>query len=140
MKNLKSILIFPVLLAAGMLSAPLYAQQKADDTTCARQVSASTLGEPAEPATPEADKYWDGKFYIKTNLPAWIMLWSNAAIEADIAPHWTGGFSLYYSGLNYFTGHIKFRTFTVMPEIRYFSVRTIPAGSVRPAPEWLIIM
>lgn len=58
--------------------------------------------------------------YIKTNIPAWGMLWINGAGEFDIAPHWSANVSLYYSGFNYFTHTRKFRTFTVMPEVRYW--------------------
>lgn len=58
--------------------------------------------------------------YVKTNVPAWFMLWTNAAAEIDVAPHWSANLSVYYSGFNYFTSDTKFRTFTVMPEMRYW--------------------
>ncbi len=72
----------------------------------------------AEPAP--APGPWQRHAYVKTNMPAWAMLWTNVAGEYDIAPHWSVGLALYYSGWNYFTGHTKFRTFAVMPEMRYW--------------------
>lgn len=58
--------------------------------------------------------------YVKTNIPAWGLLWINAAGEIDVAPHWSANLSIYYSGFNYFKHTRKFRTFTVMPEMRYW--------------------
>lgn len=62
--------------------------------------------------------------YIKTNMPAWVMLWTNVAGEIDCAPHWSAAMSVYYSGFNYFTGCVKFRTLTLMPEARYWFRRS----------------
>lgn len=61
-------------------------------------------------------KHW----YLKTNAPAWALLWMNIAAERDIAPHWSVTLPVYYSGFNYFTGRTKFRTFTLLPEARYW--------------------
>lgn len=58
--------------------------------------------------------------YVKTNLPAWALLWTNLAGEVDFAHHWSANLSLYYSGFNYFDHTRKFRTFTIMPEVRYW--------------------
>lgn len=58
--------------------------------------------------------------YVKTNVPAWAMLWINAAGEFDLAPHWSAQAAIYYSGFNYFHRDRKFRTFTVMPEARWW--------------------
>lgn len=66
---------------------------------------------------------WTRHYYIKTNLPAWLCLWANLEGEADMAPHWSADLSVYYSGLNYFSRTLKFRTFSVMPEIRYWFSR-----------------
>lgn len=63
---------------------------------------------------------WKRHAYVKTNLPAWLMLWANIAGEIDLAPHWSASLSLYWSGLDYFRHNLKFRTFTVMPEARYW--------------------
>lgn len=61
--------------------------------------------------------------YLKTNLPAWLLFWSNIGAEIDIAPHFSAELSIYYSGLDYFSNRLKFRTFTIMPECRYWPSR-----------------
>ena len=59
--------------------------------------------------------------YIKTNAPAWLMLWTNIAFEIDLAPHWSAQLPIYYSGFNYFRRDVKFRTFSFLPEVRWWS-------------------
>lgn len=59
-------------------------------------------------------------WYLKTNLPAWAMLWTNIAVEFDIHPRLSVQLPIYYSGLNYFTGKVKFRTLAIQPEARYW--------------------
>ena len=68
----------------------------------------------------ETENEWSTNLYLKTNAPAWFMLWINAAVEYDLAPHWSVAIPLYYSGFNYFTRKLKFRTFSVVPEIRWW--------------------
>ncbi len=70
--------------------------------------------------TEAADDYWTRHLYIKTNLPAWLMLWTNIAVEVDIAPHWSATLPVYYSGFNYFKHTLKWRTLTLQPEFRYW--------------------
>lgn len=71
----------------------------------------------------EAWAGWDRHYYVKTNLPAWACLWTNVGLEADMDPHWSADLSVYYSGFDYFRRDTKFRTFTLMPEIRYWPRR-----------------
>lgn len=59
-------------------------------------------------------------FHIKSNLPAWLMLWTNIAFEYDLSQQWSVTLPIYYSGFNYFTGRVKFRTFAVIPELRFW--------------------
>lgn len=66
---------------------------------------------------------WRRNLYVKSNIPAWGMLWLNAGVEVDCAPHWSVQAWLYYSGFNYFKSTRKFRTFTLMPEVRYWPRR-----------------
>lgn len=70
-----------------------------------------------------AQPEWTRHVYLKTNLPAWLCLWINAAFEVDIVPHWSFTLPVYYSGFNYFTRTLKFRTFAVQPEFRWFPNR-----------------
>lgn len=67
-----------------------------------------------------ADGGWRRHMYLKTNIPAWGMLWVNAAVEVDVVPHWSFTLPVYYSGMNYFTGHTKFRTLALQPEVRWW--------------------
>lgn len=59
-------------------------------------------------------------WYLKTNIPAWAMLWTNIAAEFDCAPHWSVQLPVYYSGFNYFSSRRKFRTLAIVPEVRYW--------------------
>jgi hypothetical protein len=45
---------------------------------------------------------------------------ANAAIEADVAKHWSVNLPVYYSAWNYIKPTIKFRTFSIYPEVRYW--------------------
>lgn len=73
-----------------------------------------------EPVEVIYEEPWIHKLYIKSNAPAWLMLWANAAVEYDFAPHWSVALPIYYSGWNYFTSKLKFRTFSVVPEVRWW--------------------
>lgn len=61
------------------------------------------------------------KFTLKTNAPAWLMLWANVIPEFDISDHVSVQIPIYYSGLDYFKRNIKFRTFSVIPEVRFWT-------------------
>ena len=60
------------------------------------------------------------KMYIKTNVPAWALLWQNIALEVDIARHWSFSVPVYWSPYDYGKQTIKFRTLAVVPEFRYW--------------------
>lgn len=68
----------------------------------------------------EEEETWRRRFYIKTDLPYWLMTWSNLAFEIDLAPHWSFNLPVYYSAINYFKQNIKFRTFSFQPGVRYW--------------------
>ena len=71
-----------------------------------------------EPA-PQVEE-WSPKLYVKTNALGWGVAVSNAAVEVDLAKHWSVALPIYYSTWNYFTSTIKFRAFAVQPEARYW--------------------
>ncbi len=73
-----------------------------------------------ETTAEEISDEWRRYLYVKSNLPAWLCLWMNAACEIDIAPHFSATLPVYYSGFNYFTRTLKFRTFAIQPELRYW--------------------
>lgn len=56
---------------------------------------------------------------VKTNALGWAMATGNVAVELDLAENWSVNLPVYYSGFDYFTETLKFRTFTFQPEIRY---------------------
>lgn len=58
--------------------------------------------------------------YLKTNAIGWAMGVSNFAVEIDMGKRWSFQLPIYYSAVNYFTSTIKFRTFAVQPEVRYW--------------------
>lgn len=45
---------------------------------------------------------------------------ANAAVEVDIARHWSFSLPIYFSTINYFTPSIKFRILAFQPEFRYW--------------------
>lgn len=55
---------------------------------------------------------------------------ASVGAEWDLRPHWSLSVPLYFSGgLDYFKSTIKFRNFTVQPELRYwFSLRDDGSG------------
>ena len=63
---------------------------------------------------------WTPKLYIKTNAIALGMAIANIAGEVDLAKHWSFTLPIYYSAWDYFKATVKFRTFAVQPEFRYW--------------------
>lgn len=58
--------------------------------------------------------------YLKTNAIGWIMGVSNLALELDLSEHWSASLPIYWSSWNYFKHTLKYRTFTLQPEVRYW--------------------
>lgn len=69
-------------------------------------------------------KEWTPGLHIKTNAVGWAMLISNIAAEIDLDKHWSVNFPIYFSAMNYFTSKVKFRTFALQPELRYWFTDT----------------
>ena len=63
---------------------------------------------------------WTRKLHVKTNAIGLGMGIANAAVEIDLAKHWSFTLPVYYSAWDYFKTTIKFRTFAIQPEIRYW--------------------
>lgn len=70
-------------------------------------------------AAPREYRYGE-EFHFKINSAVLPLAVANAAVEIDIAPHWSLNIPVYYSGWDYFKSTIKFRTFTVQPGVRYW--------------------
>ena len=73
-----------------------------------------------EPEVIAVEESWKRHIYLKTNTVGWGLAISNIAAEIDLAKHWSFALPIYYTALNYCTTTIKFRTFTVEPELRYW--------------------
>ena len=69
---------------------------------------------------PAADGPEPRHLYLKSNAIGWGLAVINVAAEIDLGKKWSFQLPIYYSGHNYFTSTIKFRTFTIQPEIRYW--------------------
>ena len=101
------------------LTVDTIAVESAEIADAAMAVPQDTLAKPSVAVTTSVD-HWNRHYHIKTNLLGWPCLWANLAGEADIASHWSADLSIYYSGWNWFRSTTKFRTFTIMPEVRYW--------------------
>ncbi len=75
--------------------------------------------QPTEPQKP-AQEEWTRHIHIKTNAIGWALASANAAVEIDLAKHWSFALPIYYSGVDYFKANLKFRIFTIQPEFRYW--------------------
>lgn len=73
----------------------------------------------AETVMPEDDVFIP-KLYLKTNVLGLGMAIINTAAEVDLANHWSFTLPVYYSAWDYFKSTIKFRTFAIQPEFRYW--------------------
>ena len=60
------------------------------------------------------------QMHVKTNAIGLGMGIANVAAEIDLAKHWSFTLPVYYSAWDYFKTTIKFRTFSVQPEFRYW--------------------
>lgn len=69
---------------------------------------------------PEPAPEWIRKLRIKTNAIGWAMFMTNVAVEIDITRHLSFQLPIYYSAVNYFSRELKFRTFAVQPEFRWW--------------------
>ncbi|MCH5227066.1 MAG: DUF3575 domain-containing protein [Muribaculaceae bacterium] len=94
-----------------------------EETFMAQEPEPGTVSEDAivsDVFQSSAGNDWRRRMYIKTDLPYWLMFWSNVAFEVDLAPHWSFNLPVYYSAMNYFRSDLKFRVFGFQPGIRYW--------------------
>ena len=71
------------------------------------------------PIIPEVEE-WSCKLHLKTNAIGLGLAIANAAVEIDLAKHWSFTLPVYYSAWDYFKSTIKFRTLAMQPEVRYW--------------------
>lgn len=63
---------------------------------------------------------WMPRWYLKTNFAAWVLFSANLAVEVDLGRHWSFTLPIYYCGMDWIKSTIKFRNFTIQPEIRWW--------------------
>jgi hypothetical protein len=63
---------------------------------------------------------WNRNLHIKTNTLGLGLAIANVAVEIDLSKHWSFTLPVYYSAWDYFKSTIKFCTFAVQPEFRYW--------------------
>lgn len=63
---------------------------------------------------------WTRRLHLKTNALGWGLAIANVAVEVDLAKHWSFTLPVYYSAWDYFKSTVKFRTFAIQPEFRYW--------------------
>lgn len=66
------------------------------------------------------DEGWKPRLHIKTNTIGLAMGIANIAAELDFKEHWSISVPVYYSSWDYFKSTLKFRTFSIQPEVRYW--------------------
>lgn len=71
---------------------------------------------------------WTPRWYLKTNFAAWVLFSANLAFEIDMGRHWSFTLPVYYCGMDWFKSTIKFRNFTIQPEIRWWPRSTENEG------------
>lgn len=89
------------------------------------------------PVVPDVEE-WTRKLHVKTNAIGLGMGIANVAAEIDLAKHWSFTLPVYYSAWDYFKTTIKFRTFSVQPEFRYWLSETTMAALQERISDWLI--
>ena len=72
------------------------------------------------PMTEDEIGDWHQGLYLKTNVLGLGLAMVNTAVEIDLMQHLSLTLPIYYSAWDYFKSTIKFRTFAVQPEFRYW--------------------
>lgn len=88
----------------------------APDTVVPTPVPVDTVTSSPEPAIDT----WPPRLHIKSNTIGLLMGVANLAIEADLCPHLSLTLPINYCAWNYFIETVKFRTFSLQPEVRYW--------------------
>ncbi len=80
--------------------------------------------EPLSVEQMEVPDIWHRYLTLKTNAIGWGMAIANLGVEIDLGRHWSFTLPIYFSTWDYFKSDIKFNTFAIQPEVRYwFSVK-----------------
>ncbi len=82
-------------------------------------VAPAPVVEPEPAKVPEAEG-WIRQLHVKTNGIALAMAIVNVGVEVDICKHLSFTLPIYFSAWDYFKSTLKFRTFCIQPEFRYW--------------------
>lgn len=76
----------------------------------------------AQTAVPDSDtvEQNDIAVVLKVNTVTLPLLVANFGVEIQPTDHWSVNLPVYYSGLDWFSETVKFRTLSVQPEVRYW--------------------
>ena len=96
------------------------AQEQPGAETAARAYNPEWLGTLLPVPSDSLSNNWVRRMFLKSNGVGWALLVGNAAVEVETSPRWSVGLAVYYSALNYFARTTKFRTVTLIPEVRYY--------------------
>lgn len=83
-------------------------------------VAICSYGQTCQDKEDSVSEEWIPQLQVKTNAVGLAMAVANLAVEVDFAKHWSFTLPVYYSAWDYFKPTLKFRTFTVQPEVRYW--------------------
>lgn len=110
--------------APVVVAKPAVVEQPEPTPAPKAEVVAPEAVAPAPEVVPEPepapDTSWHRHLDVKTNAIGLAMSILNAAVEVDLAPHFSLTLPIFYTGVNYFTETVKFRTFSIQPEFRYW--------------------
>ena len=99
---------------------PVVEEIKAPEVEVVEEEVAEVVEEPEPTPMPAPEEPWRRRFYIKTDLPLWLITWSNLIFEVDLVRHWSFNLPVNFSAMNYFKHTIKFRVFGFQPGVRYW--------------------
>ena len=63
--------------------------------------------------------------YVKTNIVGLAMLNANVGVEFDLGKYLSLSVPVSYSAIDYFKSTIKFRNFSLQPELRFWPKRNL---------------
>jgi hypothetical protein len=105
------LIILTVLLTCEITSAISRQVPRIDSLVCATD---------GAPLTVDTVRVKPHLLRLKTNAVGWALLDGNIAVEYSFNDHWTVSLPIYYGALDYFSSRVKFRTLTILPELRYY--------------------
>lgn len=92
-------------------------QQMVPEVDFRMQPSLLAADMPLTPPDPLPEQRY---IYVKTNAVGLALLMANLGVEFNMGRHLSFNLPVYYSAIDYFCPTLKFRNFTLQPELRYW--------------------